>query len=139
MNNDERSVSATITGDVSGQIAVGSNIQQARDVGNTEAMVTSEELAELRAMFAEARVQAALQLPKRQQPAAAERLDELEEAVTGDDPDRTTTVQYVKQWFTRKAPALAGVVASILVNPIVGKLVQSAGDVALAELQDSVG
>jgi hypothetical protein len=75
----------------------------------------------------------AAQAPPEEQGPALERLDELEEAVTAEEPD-LTTVQYVKRWFLRKLPSMAGLVTALLVNPIVGKLVQSAGDAAVAEL-----
>jgi hypothetical protein len=44
-----------------------------------------------------------------------------------------TTVQYVGRWFRKNVPALAGAVASIVIHPIVGKLVGAAGDALVAE------
>lgn len=45
-----------------------------------------------------------------------------------------STVQYVKRWLLKRLPSVAGLVTGMLVNPIVGKLVQAAGDAAAAEL-----
>ncbi len=75
---------------------------------------------------------AAVELLERELGRELERLDELEEAVTAEEPD-LATMAYVKHWFLTKLPSVAGVVTSILVNPIVGKLVQSAGAAAIAE------
>ena len=49
--------------------------------------------------------------------------------VTAAAPD-LNTVQYVKQWFARKLPAVAGLVASILIHPLVGRLIERTGDAA---------
>jgi hypothetical protein len=60
---------------------------------------------------------------------------ELEEALTAEKPD-LTTVQYVKRWFARNLPALAGSLTSLLVHPLVGRLVQAGGDALVAEFAD---
>ena len=128
-------INATITGDVSGQLAVGShNVQTSQVVGGGG--VTDAELAELRSQFESLRGQIVAEAPVEDQAPALERLDELEQAVTAETPD-LTTVQYVKRWFLRRLPSMAGLVTAVLVNPIVGKLVQSAGDVAMAELTNA--
>jgi hypothetical protein len=54
-------------------------------------------------------------------------VDELEQALVADQPD-LTTIEYVKQWFARKLPAAAGLVASVLIHPLVGGIVERAGD-----------
>lgn len=125
-------ISGTITGNVSGQVAVGKDIAQTYQVGSAEP-VTEEERAELRQLFADVRARLAAEAPAEAQAPALERLDELEEAVQAEEPD-VTTMQYVARWFKTKLPTLAGLVTGVLVNPVVGKLVQSAGDAAVAEL-----
>jgi hypothetical protein len=88
--------------------------------------LTDAERSELDAVFAGLREQVAAAVPEADRPGAIERLDELQEAVVADKPD-LTTIQYVKDWFVRKAPAAAGLVASVLIHPIVGQIVERAG------------
>ena len=126
-------ISASISGNVSGQVAVGKNIAQTQSVGAAAAL-TDEERAQLGQLFVDLRTQVAAAMPEEQQAPALERIDEFEEALTAEEPD-LGTVQYVKRWFVKRLPTLAGVLTGVLVNPIVGKLVQSAGDAAMSQLQ----
>lgn len=41
--------------------------------------------------------------------------------------------EYVRKWSAKYALAIAGFVTGVLVNPIVGKLVQAAGDSVASE------
>ena len=63
---------------------------------------------------------------------------ELEEAVTAKKPD-LTTMEYVKRWFARNLPELAGAVTGVIIHPIVGKLVEAAGDGLAAEFRRRFG
>jgi len=56
----------------------------------------------------------------------------------GGEPD-LTTMEYVKKWFVKNLPALAGSVTSLVVHPVVGKLVTAAGDAAVAEFNRRFG
>ncbi len=94
--------------------------------------MSSAELAQLRGAFAELATEVEAQAPPERRAAAVERVAELEQALLADEPD-ITTVQYVGRWFRSNLPQLAGAVASIVVNPIVGKLVGAAGDALVAE------
>jgi hypothetical protein len=124
-------ISANITGNISGgQVAVGKDIAQNQTVGT--AAVTTEELAQLRTAFSELATQVQAQAPPQRRAAAVERVAELEQALLADEPD-ITTVQYIGRWFRSNLPQLAGAVVSIVVNPIVGKLVGAAGDALVAE------
>jgi len=124
-------ISASIAGNISGgQVAVGKDIAQSQTVGT--AAVTTEELAELRAAFSQLATEVEAQAPPERRAAAVERVAELEQALLADEPD-ITTVQYVGRWFRSNLPQLAGAVVSIVVNPIVGKLVGAAGDALVAE------
>jgi uncharacterized membrane protein YgcG len=125
-------ISGSISGNVSGQVAVGKNIAQTQRVDGG-ADLTDDERQGLAQLFADLRSQVAAQAPPDQQQAAVERAQELEEALTADEPD-LTTVQYVKGWFLKRLPDLAGIITGILVNPVVGKLVQSGGDAAVERL-----
>ncbi len=139
--NEERShgdqISANIAGPVQGQVAVGKDIGQRQAAGDMKVEVTEAELAELRQAFADLKGEVEAGAPPEKKEAAVERVDELEEAITAKEPD-LTTVQYVKRWFAKNLPALAGSVAGILVHPVVGKLVQSAGEAIAAQFQGVV-
>lgn len=80
----------------------------------------------------------AAEAPPEKKEAALERVQELEEAVTAEKPD-LTTMEYVKQWFVKNLPGLAGAVTGVVVNPIVGKLVEAAGDALAAEFRRRFG
>ncbi len=50
-----------------------------------------------------------------------------------------TTMEYVKNWFEKHLPQMAGAIISVLVNPIVGKVVEAAGELAAGELKRRFG
>ncbi len=124
------------TGDVSGQVAVGKGISQTRI--EAPAPPSAEEVAALRAELAALRARVAAEAPPEQKDAAVARVDELAEAVTAPQPD-LSTMEYVKQWFGKHLPALAGAVTSIVVHPIVGKLVEAAGEALAGEFRRRFG
>lgn len=125
-------ISANIHGDVPGQVAVGRTIAQTQHVGAT-AQVTDAERAELHELFENVKAQVAKEAPAGRDGPAVQRVEELEEALTAEEPD-LTTAHYIKRWFLKNVPTVAGLITGVLVNPIVGKLVQSAGDLAATEL-----
>ena len=51
---------------------------------------------------------------------------ELERAVVAQEPD-VGGVRRVLRWFRDYAPQVAGAVVSVVINPLVGKLVEGAG------------
>ena len=138
MNRADKRVTSNITGDVSGQVAVGTDIEQRQSLGGSASEVSEAELAELRQLLKALQTRVAAEAPVEKREAALERVAELEEAVTTPEPD-LTTMEYVKQWFARHLPSLAGAVTSVVVNPIVGKLVGAAGDAAVNEFRRRFG
>ncbi|HUO69785.1 MAG TPA: hypothetical protein VMU39_03330 [Solirubrobacteraceae bacterium] len=120
-------ISAVVTGPVQGAVAIGKDISQRQDVGSMQLTITEAERAELSALFNDLRREVSAAVPESERGPALERVDELEQAIVADKPD-LTTVQYVKQWFARKLPAAAGLITSVLVHPLVGRLVERAGD-----------
>ncbi len=130
-------IKVTITGDVSGQVAVGKDIVQ-RQTAGARPQVTEADIAAIRQMLDDLRAQVAAQAPDDKKDAALERVDELEEAITAEEPD-LTTMEYVKKWFAKHLPQLAGAVTSVVVNPIVGKVVEAAGEVAANEFRRRFG
>jgi len=131
-------IRATISGDISGQVAVGKGITQTQISGAARPEVTAAELDELRQALADLRARVVAEAPPEQKDAALERVGELEEAITAEKPD-LTTMEYVKNWFARHLPGLAGAVVSVVVHPIVGKLVEAAGDALAAEFRRRFG
>ena len=126
-----------ITGNVSGQIAVGHHIHQTYQP-REQTSISSEELATLQALLKDLKTRVATDAPSELKDAALERINELEEAILTDEPD-LTTMEYVMRWFAKRLPALAGTVASVVVHPIVGKLVEAAGDALADEFRRRFG
>ena len=65
-------------------------------------------------------------------------MKELEQAVTEKKPD-LSTMEYVRSWFLKNLPGLAGAVTSVVVHPIVGKLVEAGGDALVSEFRRRFG
>ena len=140
MDEKERSgevISATISGTVSGQVAVGKDITQTQTIGH-QPDVTGADMTELRKMLDDLKARIEAEAGLETKAAALERMEELHEAVTGKEPD-LTTMEYVKRWFTKNLPSLAGAVTGIVVNPIVGKVVAAAGEGLAAEFRRRFG
>lgn len=125
-----------VGGDVTGNIAVGHDIDQ--DLVVVHDPPTPEELQALAQRFREVEQLVAAAAPPEQQDAAVERVRELEQAVTADEPD-LTTMEYVRNWFVRHLPRMAGAVTGLIVHPIVGKLVGAAGDAVAQEFRRRFG
>jgi hypothetical protein len=115
-----------VTGPVQGAVAIGKDIRQTQELGSMKIELSDADRQELSSLFAGLRRDVSAAIPEPERRAALERIDELEQTVTSEQPD-LTTVQYVKQWFAQKLPAAAGLVASVLVHPLVGAIVQQAG------------
>ncbi len=137
MSEQEKSgdvIRATISGDISGQVAVGKGITQIQTIGAARPKVTEADRAELRQALANLKAKVAAEAPPDKKDAALERVEELEEAVTAEEPD-LPTMEYIKHWFIKNLPGLTGAVTSVVVHPIVGKLLEAAGDSLAAEFR----
>lgn len=102
------------------------------------APVAESDLAVLQRIFAGLRAQIAAEAPTEQKTAALVKIDELEDAIEMGQPD-LSTMESVKNWFTTHMPTFAGAVTSVVVHPIVGKLVEAAGDMLAADFRDRFG
>jgi hypothetical protein len=142
MNEQQKygdTISATISGSsIGGQVAVGRGITQTQTIGAAQAKATQADLAQLHQLLTDLKNQIATEAPLTKKDAALERVRELEEAITAQEPD-LTTMEYVNRWFAKHLPKLAGVVTSVVVHPIVGKLVEAAGDSLAAEFRRRFG
>jgi len=128
-------IQATI-GDHASQVAVGKDIRQQQNSSGMQ--VTQADLEQVRALFDELKKQVEQQAPPDKKAAALERVDELQQEVTSPKPE-PTTFAYVKNWFGKNAPALLGSVTSLVVNPLVGKVVEAASNVAAEAIRRQFG
>lgn len=120
-----------IGGDVTGQVTVGNNNIQYSQQIQSLGPASAEELAELRAAIAAVRTSLSGE-PEQTADQAGAKLDELEEALTGETVD-IPTVEHVQGWFRRKLPKIANMLNMIILGPIVAKLVAVGGDQLAAE------
>lgn len=131
-------IDARVIGPVQGQVAIGRDIAQQQTVGSMAVEVTPDERAQLQQALADLRAQVAAEASPQRTAPALERIDELEEAIMASEPD-LTTMQYVRGWFAKHLPGLAGSVVGVIVHPVVGKLVAAAGDAAVAQFEQLHG
>ncbi len=140
--NEEKNSGDTISakiGDVSGgsQVAVGKNIKQRQDRIVPPGM-TKPEMDQLWQMFDTLKSQIAQEAPPDKKDKALDRVDELEEAVTAKEPD-LTTMELVRNWFLKHLPMVAGSVTGLIVNPLVGKLVEVGGEALASNFRQRFG
>ena len=88
--------------------------------------LSPEDAAQLRSLFADFKSSVAQEAPPETREEALAQADELERAIVADEPD-PGKVRKVLGWFREHAPQLAGTAVSVVVNPLVGKLVEGAG------------
>ena len=142
MGKDEKSagdqIHGVVSGTVSGPVAIGKDIQQRQQVGEMNVAVTEADIEELRTEFASLREQVAADAPPEVREKAVEMVDQLEKDTVSDRP-KPVTMRYVLDWFKDNAPKLAGAVTGIVIHPIVGKLVEAAGDAVVGEFKQLIG
>jgi hypothetical protein len=126
------SVSATVSNVSGGNIAIGRTVHQTSHVVSAPEAVTPQELADLKQQFAQLRESLLddAEVPDE----AADKLDQLEQAVTAPTPD-VGAMERIRNWFLGHAPKVAGSVMALVVNPIVGSLVAAAGDAVSSEFR----
>jgi len=128
-------IQATI-GDNASQVAVGKNIRQQQNSSSSE--VTEADLQQLRALFDDLKQQIEQQAPPDKKAGALERVEELQQEITSKKPE-LSTFNYVKKWFSKNLPGLLGGVTSLIVNPLVGKVVEAASGVAADAIRKRFG
>jgi hypothetical protein len=104
------------------QVVVGDYNTVSQKVG-----LTPEEAAELKSVFGDLKTTVAEQAPEDHREEALAQANELEQAVVATEPD-PGRIRKVIRWFRDNAPQLAGTVASVVINPLVGKVVEAAGE-----------
>jgi hypothetical protein len=136
MKDDERpaTYSAYVGGSVSGQVGVGSNIRQT--MTSTAPGPVDPGLAEL---IAELRRTVAAEAPPEQREEAVAKVDELGAAVTATGQPDVRRMATVRNWFALHLPKVIGSVMGLIVHPLVGKVVEAAGDLVVDRFKDSFG
>jgi hypothetical protein len=117
----------SVGGAVGGNVVVGRDNQIVTTPG-----VSAADLAAFAAAVAELKARVAAT------PEAAAQLDALHAAATAPTPD-LDAMQRVRSWFMMHLPTLAGAVTGLVVHPVVGALVKSAGDAVAAEFHRRFG
>jgi hypothetical protein len=112
------------------QVVIGDYATVSQTVG-----LSAAETAELRNVFEGLRSTVAEQAPADKREAALSEAAELEAAIVTDrpQPDR---VRQALTWFKKNAPQLAGAVLSVVVNPLVGKIAEGAGQAIADQFRD---
>ena len=134
-------ISADISGPVSGQVIIGNQNYQVQGQA-LAASVSEAERSSLRQEFADVKSLIEAQgLEPGSKQAALERLNELERAILEGKPETKTLskMEYVRDWFFEQLPGIAGVVSGLVVNPIVGRLVEAGGEALAAEFKRRFG
>ena len=78
------------------------------------------------------------QAPPDQKQRALQEIDALKEAIEDEEPD-LGKMESVLRWFKRNLPQLAGAVSSVILHPIVGQVVEAAGEVLATEFRRRFG
>jgi hypothetical protein len=120
-------INVSIGGDVSGQIAIGSHNTLIQRQRADKPALTEEQVRTFSELIERVKKQVSDAAPPDKKQPALERVGELEQALTGEKPD-LSTIEYVRNWFAKNIPQLAGIVTSLVVHPVAGKLVEAAGE-----------
>jgi hypothetical protein len=114
------------------QVAVGDHANLTQSVG-----LSVDEARQLRELFADFRATVAQDAPAEVRDEAIAQADELERAVAEGEPD-PGRVRRILHWFRDYAPGLAGLAATVVIHPIVGKAVEAAGELVAQQFRDAV-
>jgi len=116
----------------SSQVTVGDYNTVTQRVG-----LTPDEAGQLKAAFDGLRRDVAAQVPPEQRDEAIAQAAEVEAAVVAPEPD-PGRFRRALSWFRAHAPQVAGTVVSVVVSPIVGKVVEAAGDAVAGRFKDAI-
>ncbi len=131
MRTDSTNMTTTISGSFSGsQVAIGNGIAQHQTIGHPT--LGEHELEHARRLFEDLRTQVQRAAPSQEIEAATKRIAKLERALLDEPEPDMETAEGVGNWFRRNLPQFAGTVGSVVLGPLVGKLVGS-GSELLAE------
>ncbi len=137
-DKNKKSYNANIRGHFNGQFLQGDGNVQIQTIGNASLEVTEEDLASLKQMLADFKAQVEAEAPPEKKEEALKRVEELGKAIDAKEPD-LDAMGGVKSWFKRNIPKLAGAVVGVIVHPIVGKVVEAAGEGLATEIKRRFG
>lgn len=133
------SINISIGGSIQAdQLALGQSIQQVKLDNPTQGRLSDAEWMQLQQAFEVLKLQIEQQVMASQQPIAKKRVEELKAAIAQSEPD-LDRIAALRHWFAKHLPTLTGAVTSVIVNPIVGKLVEAAGDLLANDFRDRFG
>ncbi len=128
------------SGDISGSQVIfgdGNNVIQGQGNRIQQAKfqsISRAELKELQSGFENLKAQIEASAPPEKKDEALQKAGELQQAVLNKKPDPSKMAS-VRDWFLGNAPGLAGAVTGMVINPIVGKLVEAAGDLVAGQFK----
>ena len=130
----------TSIGSNSGNITIGSHIETLNtwQQTNLARVVSPAEIEELAQAFQDLRQAVVQAAPPALAAEAAQQAAALQTAVTSPKPD-VTAMGNTKAWFAEHLPAILGGVTGLLTNPIIGKLVQAAGEFTVDQFRERLG
>ena len=105
---------------------------------NVQNMSYGLQVDDLAALFAGLSKAVQEQAPAEKKPEAMQKVAELRSAIQSGKPD-VSRMESVLDWFKKHVPQLAGAVTSVIVNPIVGRLVEAAGDAVVEAFRRRFG
>jgi hypothetical protein len=117
------SIQVTVSGPMSGQLAVGNHNTQ---IQAPAPALPDAELQRLRVAFEQLQARVAGEAPPEHRDQAMGQMAKLERAVFADKP-ALEEIAEAPEWFERDTPKLAGLIRDQVVRPIMGVLGRSGG------------
>jgi hypothetical protein len=133
-DSKDRSIKSEVHDVTNSQLAVGTKIRQSQQFYNVSGPPTVEELEALRTAFADLRAEVERDAPPEVRDEAVRQTEALQQATMAEKPD-VSVMASAKRWFLDHAPGLLGAVTAVVINPVVGKIVSSAGEAIAKEYQ----
>lgn len=119
-------------GRAGGDVITGKRVHVIKSGAAAAPPPSAAEMEDLRGAIRSLRQLVAEQAPETERAEALAQVDNLERAASEGGADLDGMAR-VRNWFARHLPAMAGAVFSIIVHPVIGKLVEAAGDAAVKE------
>jgi hypothetical protein len=128
----------SVGGNVSGQVAAGRTVHQVQHLAVGSGGLDDGERAQLAELIAVLEREVAEKSPPQLRAEAEEEAEAVRDAVTKDQPD-LGRLEFAVRWFVRHLPDVMGAVTSIVISPVLGKLVQAGGDLLVNEFKVRFG
>jgi hypothetical protein len=137
------SASQLVTGNGNVFINVGGDVLHSRigvhiDQAAQRPGISDEEREELKRELGDLLSRIKAEAPPALREDAADQVEVLTKAITAENPD-VSRMALVQDWFKRNLPKLVGAVTSVILNPLVGKLVEAAGELVAEEFRRHFG